>query len=108
MLGLGKSSKKAFNTLAHLNLLYMHRFSWRMATIQMRLMFPREYIGRSECVYHHGLYIQPNITLLTCLQKLCIHTFCLPMTFFCLLSNVCRILPVTELPLLCVYIQCVY
>jgi len=44
MLGLGKKVKKkfkAFNTLAHLNLLYMHRFSWRMATVQMRLMLHR-------------------------------------------------------------------
>lgn len=45
MLGLQKKSKKklkAFNTSAHLNLLYMHQFSWRMATIQMRLMLHRE------------------------------------------------------------------
>lgn len=113
----GKKSKKfkAFNTLAHLNLLYMHRFSWRMATVQMRLMLNRELIGRSECVCHHGLFIQPNISLLICLQRLCDHTFCHPMMHlpsFCLYvcpSNVyCAFtLSVTELPPLCVYIQCV-
>lgn len=47
MLGLEEKVRKvkkikAFNTLAHLNLLYMHRLSWRMATIQMRLMFHGE------------------------------------------------------------------
>lgn len=105
---------KAFNTLAHLNLLYMHQFSWRMATVQMRLMLHREYFGRSECVHHHGLFIQPNITLLICLQRLCDHTFCLPMMHLPFLflsvcpSNVCCVFTfdlVTELPLLCV---CIY
>lgn len=73
----------------------MHRFSWRMATVQMRLMLHREYVGRSECVYHHALFIQPNMTPLICLLKLCDHTFCHPMThlpFLCLCvrpSNVC-------------------
>lgn len=30
-------------------------------------------------MYYHGLFIQPNITLLICLQRLCDHTFCHPM-----------------------------
>lgn len=63
-------------------------------------------------MYHHGLFIQPNITLLTCLQRLCDHTFCLPMmhlTFFVYVSVflMCVVhshLCVTELPVcVCIY-----
>lgn len=94
----------------------MHRFSWRMATVQMRLMLHREYVGRSECVYHHALFIQPNMTPLICLLKLCDHTFCRPMTHLPFLrlcvrpSNVCRAFTcyLSQSCRLCVYIQCVY
>lgn len=30
-------------------------------------------------MYHDGLFLQPNVTLLICLQRLCDHTFCHPM-----------------------------
>lgn len=94
----------------------MHRFSWRMATVQMRLMLHREEIGRSECAYHHGLFIQPNTALLTCLQRLCDHTFCLPMMhlpfYFVRVcpSNACCAFTfyTSQSCHLCVYIQRVY
>ncbi len=116
MPGLEKSPKKfkAFNTLAHLNLLYMHWFSWRMATVQMRLMLHNELGGVN--VNHHGLFIQPNITLLILFTKavwshlLSSHNASALIPFFVYVCpfNVCCAftLSVTELPPLCVYIQC--
>lgn len=111
-----KSQKfKAFNTLAHLNLLYMHRFSWRMATVQMRLMLHGEQIGRSECVYHHGPVL--NTTRLICLQRLCEHTFChramqLPLFFVCPCVCLCvvhsHVICHRAATSVCVHKPCVY